>query len=238
MPRGRPRKNPVVAKKQLTDEEKDKLIERLLQDNEDKQKVLDGLSLDKAKKSLDGTVASPVVKSELERPVREIRPDEYISVMSLLPYTLILTTQAMGGGSVKRFTKFGETKRILYGDLVDIIEVNQSFLEAGYFYIMDADVIRKHGLDETYSKILTKEKMQEIVDSKSNNAVELYNSATPRQQETIVQMLVDKVKSDPMGTDMNVIDRLSRASGINIVEVSEREKEAENTPLEETEEKQ
>jgi|WetSurSiteA1Bulk_404760.scaffolds.fasta_scaffold59856_1 hypothetical protein len=225
MPRGRPKK--------VVEEKKEKsLLEQLsaLSDSEKAQVI--ALLQNKT----DGTVASPVVKTEPERPAREIRPDEYITVMSLLPYTLILTTQPMGGGSVKRFTKFGETKRLLYSELVDIMENCQSFLEAGYFYIMDMDVIRKHGLNELYSNILTKEKMQEIVDSKSNNAVELYNSATPRQQETIIQMLVDKVKGDPQGTDMNIIDKLSRASGINIVETAEREKEIENTP-EETEEK-
>jgi len=177
-------------------------------------------------KKFDGAVTSDVEE------IREIRPDEYITVMSLLPYTLILTTQPLGGGSVKRFTKFGETKRILYSDLVDILESCKSFAEAGYFYIMDKSVVRRHGLDDLYSRILTKEKIQEIVDNQADNSVALYNSANPLQQETIIQMLIEKVTVSPEAVDMNVVDKISRVSGIDIAkrakeESTEEEKEEE-----------
>ena len=97
---GRPRKNPVAttAVGKLTETEKDILIERLLQENKE---------LSKYNPNLDD-------KSGLARQDdRDIRPDEYINVMSLLPYTLQLTTETYGGGKVMRFTRFGETKRIL-----------------------------------------------------------------------------------------------------------------------------
>jgi hypothetical protein len=188
------------------------------------QSQLTGVNTNK----IDGVVASKL-DDVTQDDVKEIRPDEYITIMSLLPYTLILSTLPMGGGSVKRFTKFGETKRVLYSDLIDIIENCQSFLEAGYFFILDNRVIRRHGLDEVYSKILTKEKIQEIVDSKSENAVDLYKSATPRQQETIIHMLVDKIKASPETVDMNIVDRISRVSGVDILKNAENEKEIENT---------
>jgi len=120
--------------------------------------------------------------------------DDYVPVMSLLPYRLNLSTKEGGQGDIKKFTKFGEVKNILYKDLVDIIEVNRSFMEAGYFYILDPVVIRQHGLDEVYSKILTKEKIEEILNNVNTEyCIDLYNSSNSNQQKVIVQLLVEKV---------------------------------------------
>ena len=120
--------------------------------------------------------------------------DDYVPVMSLLPYRLNLSTKEGGQGDVKKFTKFGEVKNILYKDLVDIIEVNRTFMESGYFYILDPLVIRQHGLDEVYSKILTKEKIEEILNNVNTEyCIDLYNSSNSNQQKVIVQLLVEKV---------------------------------------------
>lgn len=144
--------------------------------------------------------------------------DEYIPVMSLLPYTLVLSTQSMGRGTVKKFEKFGEIKRILYKDLVDIMDVNPNFMKSGYYYILDQKVIRAHGLDEYYEKILTKDKIEEIISSNSKNGLELYKSSNPGQQEIIVKLLIEQVVKNPDSVDMNLIDSISRESKVDINE--------------------
>ena len=151
----------------------------------------------------------------------KIQQDEYIPVMSLIPYNLNLSTKEGGQGSTKKFTKFGEVKRIIYKDLVDILEVHSKFLESGYFYIMNPALIRQHGLDDVYSKILTKEKLDEILSTNSEESVSLYNSANEKQQEIIIQLLVEKVKSNPDSVNLNIVDRISRASKIDIAKVAE-----------------
>jgi len=151
--------------------------------------------------------------------------DDYVPVMSLLPYKLNLSTKEGGQGDVKKFTKFGEVKNILYKDLVDIIEVDRSFMEAGYFYILDPLVIRQHGLDETYSKILTKEKIDEILNNVNTEyCIDLYNSANPEQQRVIVQLLIEKIKTDPSSVNLYTVDRISRLSKIDITNRAEDEK--------------
>lgn len=151
--------------------------------------------------------------------------DDYVPVMSLLPYRLNLSTKEGGQGDIKKFTKFGEVKNILYKDLVDIIEVDRSFMEAGFFYILDPVVIRQHGLDETYSKILTKEKIDEILNNVNTEyCIELYNSANPEQQKVIVQLLIEKIKADPSSVNLYTVDRISRLSKIDISNKAEEEK--------------
>jgi hypothetical protein len=158
--------------------------------------------------------------SEVEEPdyPRDIRQDEYISVMSLIPWTLNLSTEGMGKGKIKKFTHFGEIKRILYSELVDIMDVHPNFLNSGLFYIMDKDVIRRHGLNDVYDKILDKEKIEKILDTKTMECVELYESANDKQREVIVKLLVEKMKEDPDSVNLNVIDKISRISDTDIRE--------------------
>jgi hypothetical protein len=151
--------------------------------------------------------------------------DDYVPVVSLLPYRLNLSTKEGGQGDIKKFTKFGEVKNILYKDLVDIIEVNRSFMEAGYFYILDPVVIRQHGLDEVYSKILTKEKIEEILNNVNTEyCIDLYNSANADQQKVIVQLLVEKMKTDPDSANLYTVDRISRLSKVDITQKAADEK--------------
>jgi hypothetical protein len=93
--------------------------------------------------------------------------DEYIKVMSLCPNELNLSTRKGKGGKTFVFNKLYEVKRIMYQDLADILENHRNFVDAGFFVILNKDVIRHQGLDDAYAKILTKEKMvEDIVNGK------------------------------------------------------------------------
>lgn len=158
----------------------------------------------------------------------EIRaPDnsEYIKVMSLLNYRLNLCTKEAGQGKVFKFEKFGQIKKILYSDLVDIMEVHQNFLEAGYFYILNQSVIRHHGLDEVYAKILDKNKIEELLKTQTDEAISLYSSANKEQQETIIQLLLEKIIEDSSSINLRIVDGISRISGVDIYKKSQETKE-------------
>lgn len=149
----------------------------------------------------------------------KIQQDEYIPVMSLLPYPLNLSTKEGGQGSTKKFIKFGEIKKILYSELVDIMEVHRTFMEAGYFYILDPRVIRQHGLDELYERILDKKMFDDLFSSQDlDHCVSIYEKATPQQKEVIVSFFVDKLAENPGSVNLNLVDRLARLSGVNIQE--------------------
>jgi hypothetical protein len=122
----------------------------------------------------------------------DIRPDKYITVINLTPGELNLSTLPGGRGKPFSFRSFGEKKRILYSNLVDVMEANPRFLEDGYYYIADKKVITKHGLNDVYLSILTKDAIEKIFsDSISEqDAAALYKSANKNQQETIINLLV------------------------------------------------
>ena len=163
----------------------------------------------------------------------KIQLDDFISVMSLLPYPLNLSSRAGGQGRLIKFTRFGEVKKILYKDLVDIMENNSNFLEAGYFYILHPALIRHHGLGDVYSTILTKEKIEEVLGVSSEKSLELYNSANFKQQEVILQALIDKVKESPDSLDLNMVDKISRVAKVDIIKRAEEARKLDETVADE-----
>jgi len=194
--------------------------------SDDEKKEVELLKARLAELESNSETVKPETEQRIEAKRTRVLLDDYIPVMSLLPFKLNLSTKEGGQGDIKKFTRFGEVKNILYKDLVDIIEVDRSFMEAGYFYILDPAVIRQHGLDETYSKILTKEKIEEILNNaNSEYCVDLYNSANPDQQKVIVQLFVEKMRTDPSSVNLYTVDRISRLSKVDIAQKAQEEKE-------------
>lgn len=154
---------------------------------------------------------------ELQKEKKE-KPDDsdkvslgnYVKVMSLEPNILNLSTGGNGKGNIFTFKRFGEVKRILYDDLVKIMEAHRNFLEQGKFYIMKKEVIQAHGLDDLYEKILPKEKIEKIINGDNQtDAVNFFLSATDSQQDMICNMFIKKIY-DGQEVDLNLADRLSR----------------------------
>lgn len=167
---------------------------------------------------------TPVVsQSEEDDEQIDIRPDKYISVVSLCPMPLTLSTLGMGQGKVFTFEQYGKVKRILYSDLVLIMENQNHFLEQGYFYILDQKVIRKHGLDEVYSKLLSKEQIETILNGSMVDALALYKGANETQRLLIADMLIEKIY-EGAEIDMNIVIGITKLSGVDILSKAEEAK--------------
>lgn len=144
--------------------------------------------------------------------VNYIKQDDYVKVISLCDHPLYLSTEPKGRGRHYVFPDFGSQKRIIYSDLNKLMDNHQNFLEQGKFFIADKRVIRRHGLDDTYSKILSKEIIERIVggDISSNDAVSLYKSSSLAQQTIIRDMIIKKL-IDGEQLDLNMVDKISKA---------------------------
>jgi hypothetical protein len=153
----------------------------------------------------------------------DVKLDTYVEVMSLCPYTLTLHTQALGRGDRFEFRKFGEIKRIIYGDLVKVLENYRSFLESGYFYILNPKVVRRHGLDDIYKNILDRDMIMKIVDCDPKSAVKFYEKATKAQKEMIKVMLINRINN---GTaDLNVVSSISLVAGEDLAKIAGESKQ-------------
>lgn len=159
----------------------------------------------------------PSVKNE------SILADEYIDVMNICPMALTLSTEPHGRGRLINFSKFGEIKRISYTDLVRVIDSHPSFVEKGFFYILDERVIKRHGLQEIYATIMNKEKLDKILDM-GIDAIEIYKSANPTQRGFINDVLIRRIR-DEVYVDLNLVSKIEKISGVSIIEKGRQTRE-------------
>lgn len=151
-------------------------------------------------------------------PKVELQPNTYIDVISLCNNLLNLRTNRGGAKPFyKTFRYFGEKQRVLYSDLVDIMDNHPTFVENGAFYIMNEDVIREHGKDDAYAKILTKDKIEKIVSGefKSEDALALYKIANDSQKKVIMDIIIERIR-DEKEVDKNFVYQLEKVSGKKI----------------------
>ena len=148
----------------------------------------------------------------------KISLDELIPVVSLVDYPLNLLSN--GRSAKYRFENFGQTKQIIYQDILQIIEQYQAFMQQGYFMILDERVIGRHGLQEIQSKLLSKEKLEKILNGDAS-AVSIFKSSSESQKNMIIGMMTRKLSSDPKSIDLNIVDEISRIAKINIQQNAE-----------------
>jgi hypothetical protein len=195
------------------------MAKRITKSFADSQELVDEgiVAKDVRKKKEAGRILEQSIMDDEEEQEIDIRPDKYITVISLFPGELNLSTLPGGKGKVFSFRSFGEKKRILYSNVVDIMESLPSFLEGGYYYIADKKVITKHGLDDIYKTLINKETIELLFtnDITEEDATAIYKSANKNQQETIVNLFVRKLTG---GTplNLNIVNAITRLSGVDI----------------------
>jgi hypothetical protein len=155
---------------------------------------------------------------------KELAPNTYVSIMSLLPNPLNLSTKPRGQGELFRLEKFGSTKRLFYSQLLQIIENHPNFFEKGFFYIMDKEVIEANNWNELYSKLLTKEMIESILNN-SPDAIELFKTSGDGQRDVIVNFLIEKIVNGE-SVDFNLIAKMNDVAGIDINKMAQERKQA------------
>jgi len=131
-----------------------------------------------------------------------------VKVMSLCPNKLNLSTEKAGKGHHYTFERFGETKKISYGDLIAIGENHRNFKEAGFYYILDDKIVEEEGLSDIYATVLNKERVEQVL-SNSADAVSMFQKTNPKQQKNIVDMIVGKLLAGEY-VDQNLIVNIDR----------------------------
>ena len=212
----------AVTKTEATTDTSNEVLSKILAEFESLKNDLSALKeentvLKEELKAKVGVVATSVEETLPDNMYTEPRADKQVRIMSLCYGTLNLSTEPGGRGRVITFDKFGEVKTILYSVLIDIVNQNRRFAETGRFYIMDKDAVYYLGLEDSYKNIMTKEVMDNI-DKYSAVDIEAFVSNAPHEQvEAMVRNIIQKMYNGN-SIDLNKVDAISRASGINITE--------------------
>jgi hypothetical protein len=187
----------------------------LVEETKNPEKPIKDIKLEKEKAKVQEQSAT----DDFEEQEIDIRPDKFVTLVNLCGGELHLSTLPGGKGKTVNFQTFGDKRRVQYSVLIDIMDVLPSFLEKGYYYIADKIVIRKHGLEDIYKKLLTKEVIESIFSPSmtESDAAELYKSANPQQQELIIDLIIQKA-SGGKELDMNILNKISNISKVDISE--------------------
>jgi hypothetical protein len=123
----------------------------------------------------------------------EISLQKPIKVMSLTHGGLNLKTSNDSSATVFRFEFVGDTKPIIYNDLIKIISTQSVFFREGYAVVLDKDVIKAHYLEDAMKKVLTKKTLDNILSYDENKMIEIYTNTTKQLQDTIIDLVLDKL---------------------------------------------
>lgn len=144
----------------------------------------------------------------------EPSPNKNIKIISLYYGSLNLSD---GKNSIISFKKYGEVKNCIYSKLIDIVNNNLKFAQDGYFYIANEDAVYYLGLSDSYKKIQPKEVLDNICDYDESVIKSIGSVLTDEQKNTISYGLATR-KFYGEKLDLNKIDILSKAIGINILD--------------------
>ena len=189
---------------------------RLMQETIDNQgKVIEEL---KAYLEINGKIQKSNVNE-----YDDIRLDKMIPVISLIPYELSMIQMSPSGKPKYKFENFGDKKPIIYQDVITLIEQYRHFIERGYFYIDDHKVVERHGLSEIYSNILSKVKIEEVLECRTMNSVTLYTYANVGQRNMINEFIIGKIRDSNQEPkelfNINFVRDISDIGGKDLIKI-------------------
>lgn len=153
--------------------------------------------------------------------IEDVEMNARILVTSITTGGVNLKTSNDGSARHFRFEKLGQTIPIIYEHLINCINTDRWLFEDGLIYISDPNVIREQCLEDAYKKFLTPETIENILDFDINVIVDMVTSTTPAIQETIIDLVANKLNNGG-SIDMNKVNAIGTACNVNIMELASK----------------
>lgn len=161
------------------------------------------------------------VNNNVPQNIEDVEMNARILVTSITTGGVNMKTSNDGSARHFRFEKLGQTIPIIYEHLINCINTDRWLFEDGLVYIGDPNVIREQCLEDAYKKFLTPETIENIMNFNINTIVEMVRSTTPAIQETIVDIVVDKLNHGG-SIDMNKVNAIGNVCNVNIMELASK----------------
>lgn len=174
-----------------------------------------------ANKSEPENVAIENKDTEKSENIEDVEMNARILVTSITTGGVNLKTSNDGSARHFRFEKLGQTIPIIYEHLINCINTDRWLFEDGLVYIGDSNVIREQCLEDAYKKFPTPDTIENILNFDINKIIEMISSTTPAIQETIIDLVVDKLNHGG-SIDMNKVNAIGTACNVNIMELASK----------------
>lgn len=130
-----------------------------------------------------------------------------IKVVSMIPNVYNLSTQPYGKGKLYQFMKFGDSHMIKFNDMQDILALYLEQFEKGYAVLTSKADYEDLGIGYIYDEVLSKEKVEELITLKRDDAIDTILNMDEDMAEKIIGVIANKIV-DGYQYDYNKIKKL------------------------------
>lgn len=166
--------------------------------------------------------STPSVQNESVAVIHEDSPSEEdytepedgksIRVRSLFNGTLNLT---YGDRRFVTFNKYGDENRVLYRDLIQIVNMNHKFAEEGYFEIEDANAVYFLGMTYVYNNIIKYKDIENICSYSDDKVKNLIENASDYQKSLVANRVAHQIV-DGKNVDYNKVNLINKLCSVDI----------------------
>jgi hypothetical protein len=135
-----------------------------------------------------------------------------IRVRSLFNGTLNLT---YGDRRFVTFNKYGDENRVLYRDLIQIVNMNHKFAEEGYFEIEDASAVYFLGMTYAYNNIIKYKDIENICGYSDDKVKTLIENASDYQKSLVANRVAHQIV-DGKNVDYNKVNLINKLCSVDI----------------------
>lgn len=181
------------------------------------QEILEKLNNSEAETNSSADVTLANKFTDEERTDIEIHPNKRIKVYSLCDGMMVL--HAGDSRSITsnkyQFPYFGFMNSIKYSDLELILQWQPTFVQKGYFYIDDINVIYNHSLQDIYKQMIDVNTMKNFLSLSTSQIKEVFPKLPDGVKYNLTEILANKIFNNE-NIDMNKVDIISNLSGVDI----------------------
>lgn len=135
-----------------------------------------------------------------------------IRIRSLFNGTLNL---AYGDRRFVTFNKYGDENRVLYRDLIQIVNINHKFAEEGYFEIDDASAVYFLGMTYAYNNIIKYKDIENICSYSDDKVKTLIENASDYQKSLVANRVAHQIV-DGKNVDYNKVNLINKLCSVDI----------------------
>lgn len=152
------------------------------------------------------------VEDEQDKDYKEPEDGKSIRVRSLFNGTLNL---AYGDKRFATFNKYGDEARVLYRDLIQIVNMNHKFAEEGYFEIEDASAVHYLGMEYAYKNIIKYKDIENICKYPDEKVRTLIENASDYQKNLVVNRVAYQIVNG-QNVDYNKVNLINSMCSVDI----------------------
>lgn len=97
-----------------------------------------------------------------------------------------------------------------------------AYMREGFVYIDDAQFVKSMGLSEAYRNMLSPDTLKDLFNKTPEIVISAYENASEGQKKIIMDMVIEKQNKGEV-VDANILQRLGKLSGVDLMSISDEE---------------